>query len=223
MSLLLPFSQRGPVWTKPTALPYTLLLAVLWFPLNLVGLNLKKFVLLFAIIFFLICPLFIRNYVSTGDPLYPALSTALENPNWSREQQLAWDVDTALQKDRVQRIFIAPFEIIFASYKFGSAAEVGIFYLLGLISYAFFWKKHPLGNRILVFLILCYLAWSFLFRDFRQFFPVFLLIHIPCAMALQDLFLFKKWLPAIILSISAIFSVHLLLPVFRHHHSTASF
>ena len=204
-------------WTKPTALPYTLLLAVLWFPLNLVRLNLKKFVLLFAIIFLLICPLFIRNFVSTGDPLYPALSTALENPNWSREQQLAWDVDTAPKENRIQRIFVAPFEIIFASYKYGSAAEVGIFYLLGLISYAFFWKKHPLGNRILVFLILCYLAWSFLFRDFRQFFPVFLLIHIPCALALHDLFVYKKWLPALILVISAIFSVQLLLPVFRHH------
>ncbi len=204
-------------WTKPTALPYLLLTASLWFPLKLVNLNFKKLTMLLGIIFLLICPIFIRNYAVTGDPLYPTLSKALKNPNWSYQQQLAWEADTAPRQMKMIQILTAPFEIIVKPFKYGSAAEIGIFYLLALSAYFFFWKKHPLSNRLLLFLALCYVAWSFLFRDFRQFFPVFLLIHVPCAMALQNLLLYRKWIPKVILIAAAIFSVHLVLPVFQGH------
>jgi hypothetical protein len=174
--------------------------------------------LLYGIILVLISPIFIRNYVVTSDPLYPTLSKTLRSGNWSIPQQLAWEVDhTAPKQDRIVRIFTAPLEIVFRPFKYGSAAEIGIYYLLSLAVYLFFWKKHPSGNRLLIFMTLCYIAWSFLFRDFRQFFPVFLLIHIPCALGLHYLYVQKKWITVTILAATAAFSIYLLVPVFQSH------
>jgi hypothetical protein len=203
-------------WTKPTALPYIAFMILLWLPFRLVHWNLKKAIYFYAVTLILLSPLFLRNYSVTGDPLYPTFSK--NNPNWSNKQQLALQADiSAPQKDKLLRFFKAPIEIIYAPFKYGSAAEVGIFYALSAIANLLFWKKHPPTNKLFLFLVFCYAFWAFAFRDFRQFCPIFLLGHVPFAIAIQDLFRLKKWIPILLLAASAIFTVSLLLPVFRNH------
>jgi hypothetical protein len=156
-------------WTKWNVLLY------LPFVIILFGTNIRKLVPFTIIVFVLITPLLIRNYLSAGDPLYPILSVKLSNPNWSTEQAKALAMDSFPTRARTFKSFLlAPLELMTKPDRFGSASRIG-FVPLFLILVSPFAARREFRSLIL-YIVVCFFAWLFVFPNFRQFIPVFVLI-----------------------------------------------
>ena len=180
-ALLIAFSA----WTKSNVNLYIPLLAVLW--ISLFGLQeWKKLLQFYLLIFLLIAPLLLRNFVTLGDPLYPALWQIFPNAGWSPQQSHALQMDSFPHRAKsLADILLAPFRLAFQTNYYGSASETGIVWLTSLLLYPFA-KRNRVINRILLYVFVCFLSWLFVFHNFRQFFPVFLLLYPMAAIALES-------------------------------------
>lgn len=206
-------------WTKSNVMLYVFFVFVLWFSLNRWRFSiesLKKLGLLFAMILILLLPFFIRNYLVVGDPLYPAFAGFFSVKNWSNQQSIDLQADISAPQDRgVKDIFLTPFLLTFLPQRFGSAASIGLVYLISVVAYPFT-RKFTTVNRILLYVLFCYLAWLYVFRDFRQFFPPFLLLGFLSYNSFLYLFQRSRQLFTACVALCAAVSLYFLYPVYRH-------
>jgi hypothetical protein len=203
--------------TKSNVLLYLPFLFILWFVhsrWNFSKEKLQSMGLLFAMILLILAPFFIRNYIKLGDPLYPALSGFLELKNWGRQQSLALQQDIAATENRgILDIFLTPIRLTFAPSNYGSAAPIGLVALISIIVYPFASKRKEI-NQILLFVFFCYLAWLFVFRDFRQFFAVFLLSGLMTYSSFRQVSRKSQRLLYLCLGLCLVTSLHLLYPIY---------
>lgn len=206
-------------WTKSNVMLYVFFVFVLWFSLNRWRFSiesLKKLGLLFAMILILLLPFFIRNYLTVGDPLYPAFAGVFSVKNWSNQQSIALQADISAPQDRgIKDIFLTPFLLTFLPQRFGSAAPIGLVYLISVIVYPFA-RKFKAVNRILLYVLFCYLAWLYVLRDFRQFFPPFILLGFLGYTSFFYLFQRSRQLFTACVALSAAVSLYFIYPVYRH-------
>jgi hypothetical protein len=213
-ALLLSFA----IWTKINCLLYIALVPLLWYVLA----QDKKFIektkiaaLQALLVFVFLIPLLIRNFIAVGDPLYPALRNIFHRSAWSNEQQLALRYDSFSKRDNiVVSILKTPFLLTFRKGSFGAAAEPGLAFLFGLLIYVFL-RKNSLVNKLLVYIVVCYFLWVCIFFSFRQFLPVFFLLSLPAAIAIEAIYHRSRLL---FYGCVVIFSVYFVLglkPVFR--------
>lgn len=215
-SLLVSFSA----WTKSNVLLYVALLPFLWIGIWKRQLSfphwkaLGWFYLFFAL---LLTPLWIRNLQAFRDPLYPTLADKVDARYWTPDQGDALKKDSFKgRKSSSADIFLTPWKITFHPQSFGSASEIGILYLLSLLIFPFA-KKIKRIHPVLFYSLICYLAWLFVFGNFRQFFPVFLFLNLICYVSLRRLGSISGKLSAAVLLFCAIFNSRFLLPVYRNY------
>jgi hypothetical protein len=206
------------IWTKINCLLYTALVPILWF---LIANNQsfiergKKIALQAILVFLFLLPLFVRNFVAVGDPLYPGLKSLFPTSGWSFEQQRALQFDSFSKRDNLAlSVLKTPFLVTFRKGSFGAAAEPGLAFLFGVLMYLFL-RKNSLVNKILLYVFVCYLLWISIFYSFRQFIPVFFLLSLPSAIAIESIHKRSRLLFYICIAAFAMYSVLGLFPVFR--------
>ena len=206
-------------WTKSNVMLYVFFVFVLWFSLNRWRFSiesLKKLALL-----------------SCYDPdpassfLYPELfgigRSAVSSfcrffsvKNWSNQQSIDLQADISAPQDRgIKDIFLTPLLLTFLPQRFGSAAPIGLVYLISVVAYPFA-RKFKTVNRILLYFLFCYLAWLYVFRDFRQFFPPFLLLGFLSYTSFLYLFQRSRQLFTACVALCAAVSLYFIYPVYRH-------
>jgi hypothetical protein len=206
------------IWTKINCLLYTALIPVLWFLLakhETFSEKVKQIALQAALVFLLLLPLLIRNFVAVGDPLYPALKNIIPKSSWSIEQQRALKIDSFSRRENLALSIIkTPVLLTFRKGSFGAAAEPGLVFLFGVLMY-FFLRKNSLVNKILIYVLVCYLLWISIFFSFRQFIPVFFLLSLPSAIAIEEIHKRSRLLFYVCIAVFAVYSVLGLFPIFR--------
>lgn len=206
------------IWTKINCLLYTALLPLLWFLLakNQTFLEKgKKIALQVFLVFLFLLPLLIRNFWAVGDPLYPALKNLFPKSSWSLEQQRALRLDSFSSRENLAiSILNTPFMLTFRKGSFGAAAEPGLAFLCGVLIY-FFLRKNSIVNKILIYVLVCYLLWISIFFSFRQFIPVFFLLSLPSAIAIEGIYKRSRLLFYLGIAVFAVYSVFGLFPIFR--------
>jgi|GEM_PF-4154040 len=156
-------------WTKWNVLLYAPFL-ILFF-----GVQIRRTALFTLVTLLLLLPLLIRNYVRLGDPLYPILSVKLSSPLWGIEQENALHGDSfPARAISFGDVVAAPVKLITTPDDFGSASEIGLVPLFALLLYPFAAQKQM--RTLLIYIGVCFYAWLFAFPNFRQFFPVFVLL-----------------------------------------------
>lgn len=207
------------IWTKINCLLYTALVPLLWFLMAKNQTFIEKTKRIAAqslLVFLFIIPLLIRNFIAVGDPLYPALNKIFSESRWSHEQQLALRLDSFSSRDNTPvSILQTPFLLTFRKGSFGAAAEPGVAFLFGVLVYVIS-RKNSIVNRILLYVVVCYLLWWFTFFSFRQFIPVFFLLSLPSAIAIETIHNRSRLLSYACLIIFAAYSVLGLIAVFRN-------
>ena len=178
------------IWTKINCLLYTALLPLLWFLLakNQTSIQKAKAIALQGVLVFLcLLPLLIRNFAAVGDPLYPALKNIFPKSSWSVVQQRALELDSFSRRENLGlSILNTPLLLTFRKGSFGAAAEPGLAFLCGVLMY-FLLRKNSVINKILIYVLVCYLIWISVFFSFRQFIPVFFLLSLPSAIAIETI------------------------------------
>ncbi len=206
------------IWTKINCLLYGALVPLLWFVLDsgqTFGEKGKKIVWQVLLVSVFLAPLFIRNFVAVGDPLYPAFKNIFCASRWTHEQQLVLRLDSFSSRDNIPvSILNTPLLLTLRKGSFGAAAEPGLAFLFGILIYVFV-RKHFLVNRILLYVIVCYLLWVCVFFSFRQFIPVFFLLSLPSAIAIGAIYRRSQLLFYGCMSVFAVYSALALMPVFR--------
>lgn len=206
------------IWTKINCLLYAALLPVLWFLLakNKTFIEKTKRIALQALlVFLLLLPLLIRNFVAVGDPLYPALKNIFPKSSWSVVQQRALELDSFSSRENLALSMLnTPFLLTFRKGSFGAAAEPGLAFLCGVLMY-FFLRKNSVVNKILLYVLVCYLLWISLFFSFRQFIPVFFLLSLPSAIAIETIHKRSRLIFYICMIVFTVYSVLGLFPIFR--------
>jgi hypothetical protein len=206
------------IWTKINCLLYTALLPVLWLLLakNQTFLEkMKKISLQVLLIFLFLLPLLIRNFAAVGDPLYPALKNIFPKSSWSLEQQRALRLDSFSSRQNLAiSILNTPFLLTFRKGSFGASAEPGLAFLCGVLIY-FFLRKNSVVNKILLYVLVGYLLWISIFFSFRQFIPVFFLLSLPSAIAIEAIYKRSRLLFYLVIAVFAVYSVLGLFPIFR--------
>jgi hypothetical protein len=188
------------LWTKYTVLIYVLLLPLLWLSLSRWRFsreNLKSSSILLGLALLFWSPFLIRNAWLVGDPFYPMLAGMRSDSLWSPDQTLA------LERDVMQRgapgitaLFLTPFQLLFHPENFGVAAAIGLLPLLSLVLYPF-GRKFRTVNRILLYVLFCYVGWVYLFKRFSDFLPPFVFLFLASYFAFRYLFLRSRiWLGA---------------------------
>lgn len=196
VALLLGFS----LWVKLGVLAYIALSPALWFALNRWRWTRgfwKEIGLIWGCVFLMWLPLLIRNGLAFGDPIYPALAGLVTNENWSASQSVAFVRDFMQASRSFADILITPILLTFQPSNFGPASQIGLVFLVSLVTY-FFARKLNTVNRALSYCAIAYTAWLFLFADFRNFLPVFFLILLIGYFAFRYIFVraarYLKWI-----------------------------
>jgi hypothetical protein len=213
VSLLLAFSA----WTKSNVFPYIFLIFILWFALfgwKFTKENLRNLGLLYGMFLLLMMPFFIRNYLQLGDPLYPAFSGIFSSKYCSVQQSIALQPDIGPGNRDVSDIFMTPLRLTFSPAAYGFAAPLGLVFLVSLLVYPFARKRKEI-NKILFFVLFCYLAWLFIFRDLRQFFAVLLLLGLMSYSSFDYLSKRSNRLVLACMGLCAAVSLYFLYPVYR--------
>ena len=188
------------LWTKYTVLIYILLLPLLWLSLSRWRFsreNVKWSAILLGLTLLFWSPFLVRNAWLVGDPFYPMLAGMRIDLSWSPEQTMA------LERDVMQRgvpgiaaLALTPFRLLVYPDGFGAAAAIGILPLLSLVLYPF-GRKFRTVNRILLYVLFCYVVWVYLFSRFSDFLPPFLFLFLASYFAFRYLFLRSRmWLAA---------------------------
>ncbi len=202
-------------WTKSNVYLYFPALLLL-FPLKLSRSGLYSAIKVFAIIVLILLPLWIRNFIVLGDPVYPVLSQKLSGRYWSEAEEKALRKDSFPDRvNDIQTFVKAPFRILLKGSGFGSGGEIGWLPLLSLLLYPFAARKSL--NRLLLFVLVCFAAWIFAFPNFRQFLPVFFLLIPVFSASWVALARRSIWLCAFGLSICALLSGSILLPFYTKY------
>ena len=92
------------IWTKINSLLYTALVPLLWFALaqnQTFKEKVKRAALQSLLVLLFLMPLFIRNFVAVGDPLYPALKNMFPGSRWSQQQQQALRLDSFSKRENI--------------------------------------------------------------------------------------------------------------------------
>ncbi len=169
------------LWTKYAVFLYVAFLPVLWLSLcswRMSRENWKQIGALMLLICLFWSPFLVRNALTFGDPLYPALDGILQDPNWSpsQSQMLESEVFTG-RASGFATLVITPFLLLFQPAQYGFAGGTGVVILLSLVLY-FFSRKMRSVNQILIYVVVCYAVWLFTFHDFVQFLPAAFLIFL---------------------------------------------
>ncbi len=206
------------IWTKINSLLYTALVPLLWFALaqnQTFKEKIKRAALQSLLILLFLTPLFIRNFVAVGDPLYPALKNIFPGSRWSQQQQLALRLDSFSKRENIaSSILKTPFLLTLRKGSFGAAADPGLAFIFGVLIYVFL-RKDSVSNKLLLYIFVCYVIWCCIFFSFRQFLPVFLLLSLPCAIAIETIYRRSHVTFYVCVTIFAAYSILGLIPVFR--------
>ena len=191
---------------KLTLYLYLLLPQSLWLAYLLLKLERKKFfanALIAALGFVIICsPLWIRNIITVGNPLYPALVNLLGGPLSPEQTKAIWNDAYGVHYSwsLLKELFRIPHDALYAPlYRaapaqavpfFGTAFSAGLILLL---------LKRPTRRLIPVFLycLIFYLAWAFSFRLARFSLGLWIILAILSAGGFSLLFEKGKWLQRI--------------------------
>ncbi len=213
-ALLLAFSA----WSKANVLLYIFLIPLLWVQLCRWRPGIqdwKNLWLLCGMIFLFLLPLFARNFILLGDPLYPAFAGILGVKNWSPQQDIAWQLDhTSGDAQGWTAVLLTPIKLTFSPVGYGSAAPIGLVFLIAILVYPVA-KRERITSKILLYVLFCYLAWLFVFRDFRQFFPAFLLIGLMCYSSFFYLYSRYRSIFYALIALSALVTIYFLFPIYR--------
>jgi hypothetical protein len=205
------------ILTKLNCLLYTAFLPILTLTLNPEKRFSTKLRILFSqglLILLFISPFLVRNYFATGDPLYPALKSEFPNSAWTEEQQLALRQDSFSSRENILLDALkTPIVLALRKGSFGAAAEPGFVFLVGILVYLVS-RKNYIVNRILVYTLVCYVAWLLVFFSFRQFLPGFLLLALPSAIGFHALVKRSRIVSLVLLLLICIQFVTCLIPVF---------
>lgn len=206
------------IWTKINCLLYTALAPLLWFLLaknQTFVENAKRIGLQAILVFIFLFPLLMRNFIAVGDPLYPGLEKLFQESGWSHEQQVALQLDSFSSRDNIAAsILKTPFLLTFRKGSFGAAAEPGLAFLFGVLIYIFL-RKNSVINKLLLYVVVCYLLWCCIFFSFRQFIPVFFLLALPSAITIEAIYKRSRLLIYTCLTIFAVYSALGLVSVYR--------
>jgi hypothetical protein len=206
------------IWTKINCLIYSAFVPLLWLLIAKKETFVEKIKAVgfqTILVFLFLLPLLIRNFVAVGDPLYPGLKNIFPRSAWSFEQQRALQLDSFSKHENIAVSAVkTPFLLTFRKGAFGAAAEPGLAFLFGVLIYLFF-RKNSLINKMLLYVLVCYLLWIFIFFSFRQFIPVFFLLSLPSAIAIQAIHKRSRVLFYACIAVFAAYSALALVPVFR--------
>ena len=205
-------------WTKSNVFPYIFLLVILWFSLarwKFSRQSFKDLGVLYGLILLLLLPFIIRNYFQFGDPLYPALAGIVTLPHWSVAQSIALQMDIGAPENRsLLDVFLIPLQLLYSPGLYGSAAPTGLVFLISIVLY-FFARRRKEISHILIYVLFCYLAWVFIFRDLRQFFAVLVLLGLMSYSSFLYLWKKSRQLLLACLGVCAAVSLVCLYPVYR--------
>jgi len=161
------------LWTKYNVLFYIPWILLLLFALNRWNFsreNWKQAGILFASAFLCWIAVPVRNAIALGDPFYPALSGILTVDTWSFPQSLLFERDLMSGGGGILDA-VAVF-VIMTFRPEGS----GLFPLVSIAG-TILSRKVKVVSYLLYFVVACYFTWFFLYRDFRQFLPVCLMLY----------------------------------------------
>jgi hypothetical protein len=181
IGLLLAFAA----WTKSSVLIYVPWIGLLWFGLTRWRFskeNWKTPAILWTatLLFWIALP--VRNAIYFDDPFYPALSGILSGSHWSPMQSLLFERTIMNGSGGLLDAFSRFAALVF------HPEGVGIVILLSLLVYPFS-RKVRVINQLIIFAIACFITWSFLFQDFRNFLPVYVLLFPVCYFAFRHLYI----------------------------------
>ncbi len=169
------------LWTKYASVLYVAFLPLLWFSLcdwRMSRENWKQIGILMLLIFVFWTPFLVRNTLTLGDPLYPALDGILSDLNWSPSQSQLLDNDLFTGRSPgFAKVLLTPFLLLFQPAQYGYAGGTGAVILGSLILYIFSRKMRSV-NQILIYVLVCYMAWLFTSHDFTQFLPPAFLVFL---------------------------------------------
>lgn len=200
IGLLLAFS----LWTKYSVIFYIPWIALLWFALSgwrSTRENWKVLGLLMAtvLLFWLAIP--VRNAIQFGTPFYPAFSGT-----WSMEQSLYLESETMSRSTGLLESLSRFLGLVF------DPRGIGVVLLFSLILYPKARKIRAM-NHLLLFGLAGYLTWFFLFRDFRHFLPVFLLLSPVCYFSLRQIYI--RW-PKQLWIVWGVCAITTLIPLYKY-------
>jgi hypothetical protein len=101
----------------------------------------KKHALIFFIIFLLLIPLFIKNFVYTGNPFFPFFSRYFKVENWDNSRMEIMKKDVGQIFHNIKDFMSSPYNISFKNY--GSVGRIGPVFLIFLPFLALYGTKHP--------------------------------------------------------------------------------
>ena len=161
-------------WTKYTTYPFLIFIPLLLWPgsQNLTTF-LKRGALFLFVFVLLMTPLYVRNIYLKGDPLYPLLNSVLPS-DWTPAQTAAVQKEFPTPRDAMEfgkRALLTPFLATFGLRSYGSASEIGILPLVGLLF--LFLHLRKLNLWLAAFVFFCYLIWIQQLYHFRYFLPVY--------------------------------------------------
>ncbi|MEW5806857.1 MAG: glycosyltransferase family 39 protein [Acidobacteriota bacterium] len=175
---------------KYTALIFTLPLNLLFFILFIAvrrektALNLMKMVLVILIMLAAASPWLIRNYINTGNPIFPAASKYLGHEIWTEQQDRLLKKAANESPRDLAEIWNLPYRMSFSSSDFGSFSWVGPVFLI-FLPLIFVYKKERLDYILILYALLYFLLWAFSFNMMRFAVPLMVILSILSGRAIH--------------------------------------
>lgn len=151
-------------------IPFTIFILIQIFNKRLKVKELFKFFSIYSLIIF---PLFIKNIIYIGNPVYPFLYNIFYTEFWDLSRSIIMKNDVGQITKTISNFIRLPFDISFNTY--GFVGHIGVQFLVFLPFLIFVAKKH---NTLFYFSILTLFTGSYFSGSIRFFYIVFLILSI---------------------------------------------
>jgi len=150
-----------------------------------------KVMLYLVIVIAVASPWLIRNFINTGDPVFPTASRYLGHGSWTEEQgKLLKKAANASPLD-MGEIAKFPYRMSFSSKDFGSFSWVGPVYLI-FLPLIFLYRKERIDYILILYSMLYFLLWAFSFNMMRFAVPLMGALSILAGRAVQKYIFVQK-------------------------------
>ncbi len=151
---------------------------------KLLGGTAKVFLYL-LVVFAVASPWLIRNYLNTGDPVFPIAAQYIGSETWTEEQnRLLTRAANGSPRDLAE-IPKLPIRMSFSETDFGSFSWIGPVYLL-FLPLIVLYRKDKIDCILILYAVLFFLLWAFSFNMMRFALPLLLVLSILTGRAIKE-------------------------------------
>ncbi len=136
-------------------------------------LEIKKHVMIFLMVFFMLIPLFVKNYIYVGNPVFPFFSKYFHAENWDNSRMQIMKRDVGQMFHNIKDFIRSPYDISFKNY--GSGGRIGPVFLI-FLPFLTIWGVKKLDILIFALLTIFIGGW---FTGSIRFMYIGIIIAVP--------------------------------------------